>query len=115
MGAMRVDLVMVMPVAIALSGCVDYLNHRDSVTLAAGDAMHANAAIQTINPMPPAAYKKTIDYDGQAALTTVSPGSAYMGGGGYGGNCLHSDNLDAAGHQCGGRSADSRLGGQGIQ
>lgn len=65
----RVALVLLL--AMPAAGCVDYLNHRDSVTLAAGDAVHANAAIQTINPEPYAARKKYILYDGQYVLPRI--------------------------------------------
>jgi hypothetical protein len=43
-----------------LSGCADYMNHRDSVTLGAGNATEANTAIHTINPFPPEAANTTI-------------------------------------------------------
>jgi hypothetical protein len=58
--------------ALPAGACVDYLNHRDSVTLAAGDAMHANAAVQTINPWPYASREKSILYDGQAANRAIN-------------------------------------------
>jgi hypothetical protein len=54
------------------ASCVDYLNHRDTVTLAAGDAVHANGAIQTIDPVPYAAREKHILYDGQYLLKKPS-------------------------------------------
>ncbi|MDX5412147.1 MAG: hypothetical protein LPK02_03790 [Rhodobacterales bacterium] len=46
--------------ASSLTGCADYLNHRDSVTLGAGNAPEANTAIHTINPFPPEAANTTI-------------------------------------------------------
>lgn len=46
--------------ASGLSGCADYMNHRDTVTLGAGNAPEANTAIHTINPFPPAASNTTI-------------------------------------------------------
>ncbi|MGR3686883.1 MAG: hypothetical protein ACU0D5_11655 [Paracoccaceae bacterium] len=46
--------------ASSLSGCADYMNHRDSVTLGAGNAPEANTAIHTINPFPPGASNTTI-------------------------------------------------------
>jgi hypothetical protein len=59
----RVALVLLL--AMPATSCVDYLNHRDSVTLAAGDSLHANAAIQTINPWPYSSREKYVLYDGQ--------------------------------------------------
>jgi hypothetical protein len=50
--------------AAALSGCADYMNHRDSVTLAAGNAPETNTAIHTINPFPPEAWQTQITADG---------------------------------------------------
>ena len=38
-----------------LSGCADYLNRRDSVSLRAGDAVEGNSAIHIINHAPPGA------------------------------------------------------------
>jgi hypothetical protein len=61
--AVRVALILLL--ALPVGACVDYLNHRDTVTLGAGDAMHANAAIQTINPWPYSSREKYILYDGQ--------------------------------------------------
>jgi hypothetical protein len=40
------------------------MNHRDSVTLAAGNAPETNLAIQTINPFPPSAWNTRIISDG---------------------------------------------------
>jgi hypothetical protein len=51
--------------AATLSGCADYLNHRDSVTLAAGNAPETNLAIHTVNPFPPEAWNTTIIADGK--------------------------------------------------
>ena len=49
---------------LAISGCADHLNHRDTVTLGAGDAAEANLAIQTVNPFPPNAGQTQIDVPG---------------------------------------------------
>lgn len=46
---------------VGVSGCADYLNHRDSVSLRAGDAVEANSAIHIINPSPPGAYERIAD------------------------------------------------------
>lgn len=50
---------------LALSGCADYLAHRDTVTLGLGNAPQANIGIQTIDPFPPAAYRTRIYTDGR--------------------------------------------------
>ncbi len=50
---------------VTIGGCADYLNHRDSVTLAAGDAVQWNLAVHTIDPWPPAASNTTILGDGK--------------------------------------------------
>ena len=36
-----------------LSGCADYLNYYDGVTLAAGDTQKQNMLLQTANPFNP--------------------------------------------------------------
>ncbi len=55
--------------ALMLSGCADYMNHRDSVTLAAGDAMYANRAVHVDNPFPPGS--EHITTDGKRANTII--------------------------------------------
>lgn len=45
--------------ALPAAGCADYLNHRDTVALAAGDAVNANGAIETIDPWPRASQRTT--------------------------------------------------------
>jgi hypothetical protein len=55
------------------AGCADYMNHRDTVTLAAGNAVYQNMAIQTVHhalpcepqyPCPSVAYETEILTDG---------------------------------------------------
>ena len=43
---------------LMLAGCssVDYLNHRDRVTLAGGDAVRANLERETLNPAKASMY-----------------------------------------------------------
>jgi len=50
---------------VTLGGCADYLNHRDRVTLAAGDAVQWNQAVHTIDPWPPASGNTAIPGDGK--------------------------------------------------
>jgi hypothetical protein len=51
-----------------LSGCADYMNHRDTVTLGAGSAMQHNIAVHTVNPFPPLANNTRIDRDGKSVV-----------------------------------------------
>jgi hypothetical protein len=48
-------LLILVAAAALLSGCADYLNRYDTVTLAAGDAQKYNMLLQTANPFNPAA------------------------------------------------------------
>ena len=49
---------------VLLSGCADYMNHRDRVTFAGGNATEANAAIHSEQPWPRSAPKTTIYTEG---------------------------------------------------
>ena len=46
-----------------LTGCADYMNNRDSVSLGAGNAVEANLGIHAINPFPPVARNTHIHVD----------------------------------------------------
>ena len=70
-GSLRVCLVAAPLLFVA--GCADYLNHRDTVTLVAGDAVHRNQAIHTVYhqlpcepqyPCPSVAYRTELTADG---------------------------------------------------
>ena len=54
-----------------MSGCADYLNHYDTVTLAAGDTQKHNLLLQTADPLNPAANDTAIATDGQRAADAV--------------------------------------------
>ncbi len=54
--------------AALLSGCADYMSHRDTVTFGAGNAMEANMAIHTVRPFPRQAYNTQINRDGPSAV-----------------------------------------------
>jgi hypothetical protein len=67
------------PLLLAV-GCADYLNHRDSITLAAGDAVHRNQAIHTVEhalpcvpqyPCPHVAYRTELRADGTRILRVI--------------------------------------------
>ena len=57
----------------ALSGCAaDYLNHYDSVTLAAGDTQKFNSMLQTVDPLNPASNNTRIEGDGVRAAAVAN-------------------------------------------
>ncbi|RWN26552.1 MAG: hypothetical protein EOR97_28330 [Mesorhizobium sp.] len=59
--------------ASALSGCAaDYLNHYDSVTLAAGDTQKFNSMLQTVDPLNPASRNTHIEGDGARAAAVAN-------------------------------------------
>ena len=58
-------------VSSLLSGCADYLNRYDTVTLAAGDAQKYNAMLQTKDPFNPASEDTAITTDGERASDAV--------------------------------------------
>ena len=65
------QLVVIAPL-LSLAGCsFDYLNRRDSVTLAAGNAQAWNRAIHTIDPWPPEATDTSIESNGPRAGAVV--------------------------------------------
>lgn len=62
----RIMAGMVLALAIVpLAGCADYLNHRDTITLAAGDSKNANTAIHTVDPQANRAEQTVIYSDGK--------------------------------------------------
>lgn len=110
---------------LLLSGCADYLNHRDTITFGAGNAMEANKAIHIINPLNPQSYNTRIYADGRRTARVMSTytgtaiGPVKSSGGAtadkspkpYEGNCEFDDDIAADGSRCGPRSAESRAGG----
>jgi hypothetical protein len=57
--------------AALVSGCADYLNRYDTVTLAAGDAQKQNMLLHTDDPFNPASENTAIETDGQRAADAV--------------------------------------------
>ena len=56
-----------------LTGCAaDYLNHYDSVTLAAGDTQKYNSLLQTVDPFNPASKNTRIEGDGTRAAAVAN-------------------------------------------
>lgn len=122
---MRTGAILMLSAGLVLAGCADYSNHRDTITLRAGDAIAADRAIQTIDPWPPAAFRTTTRYDGRRIERTMDRfyGSVLQPGGKgppesaatsstAGGNCDCPDDRAADGSLCGARSAYSRSGGR---
>ncbi|MER8395525.1 hypothetical protein NKH10_27290 [Mesorhizobium sp. M1340] len=55
----------------ALTGCADYLNRYDTMTLAAGDTQKYNSLLQTVDPLNPASKNTTIEGDGARAAAVA--------------------------------------------
>jgi|GEM_PF-921630 len=55
----------------ALAGCSEYLDHRDSVALSGGNAVHSNMVAQMIDPWPPASANRNIAYEGNKMASAV--------------------------------------------
>jgi hypothetical protein len=49
----------------ALSGCSEYLDRRDTVSLHGGDAIATDKVIQMVDPWPAASANKTIGFNGE--------------------------------------------------
>ncbi|WP_429811844.1 pilus assembly protein [Ensifer sp. B1-9] len=62
-----------------ISGCADYMNHRDTITFGAGNAMEANKGIHTQDPFPRVAQNTRIATDGKVVSRAIR---GYQGGGG---------------------------------
>lgn len=111
---MRILLVLVLAL---LSGCADYLNHRDSITFGLGNAVEANKGIHIIDPMNPQSDNTRVYADGRRLAKVIGDyyGVAPQAGGPqpYQGNCLNEDDTAADGSRCGGRAALARPGGYG--
>ena len=57
--------------SIAVGGCQEYLDHRDTITLGVGDAIAVNKATQTIEHFPEAANSTRWRSDGERARIAV--------------------------------------------
>jgi hypothetical protein len=57
----------------SLAGCSGYLDHNDTVSASAGDAVAANAAIQTVDPWPRAAEDTEILSGGKEIKNAAPP------------------------------------------
>lgn len=72
-------LFLVLAAASLISGCADYMNHRDSITFGLGNAVEANKAIHTQDPFPRVAQNTHIATDGKVVHRAIR---SYQGGGG---------------------------------
>ena len=54
--------------SISLSGCRDYLDRTDAISLDAGNAVAENKAAHIIDPWPPGAFKKHQTTSGERLL-----------------------------------------------
>ncbi len=61
----RAPLVLVLAATSLVSGCADYMNHRDTITFGAGNAVEANKAIHIQDPFPRVAQNTRIAMDGK--------------------------------------------------
>jgi len=70
--------------AALLSGCADYMSHRDTVTFGAGNALETNMAIHTVKPFPTQAYNTNMDRDGNSVANAqeryLTPGDPEVPG-----------------------------------
>lgn len=71
---------LVLAAASLVSGCADYLNHRDTITFGLGNAVEANKAIHIEDPFPPAAQRTHIASDGKVIRRVVTD---YQTGGAF--------------------------------
>ena len=62
---------MIIPVTVGiiviglLTGCRDYFDRKDTISLGVGNAVAENKAVQTIDPWPPGVFKKHQTTDGK--------------------------------------------------
>ncbi|ANL74426.1 hypothetical protein AMC83_PB00096 (plasmid) [Rhizobium phaseoli] len=71
-------VLLIVAAAGLISGCADYMNHRDSITFGVGNAVEANKAIHIEDPFPPEAQRTQIASDGKVIRRVVTQ---YQNGG----------------------------------
>ncbi|WP_372353238.1 pilus assembly protein [Pararhizobium sp. YC-54] len=64
-------VVLILAVASLASGCADYLNHRDTITFGAGNAVEANKGIHIQDPFPQVAQYTRITSDGKVIYKVI--------------------------------------------
>ncbi|WP_432704709.1 hypothetical protein [Ensifer sesbaniae] len=70
---------LILALASLVSGCADYMNHRDSITFGLGNAAEANKGIHTQDPFPRLAQNTRIATDGKVVSRVIR---GYQSGGG---------------------------------
>jgi len=63
--------ILVLAAASLISGCADYMNHRDTITFGLGNAVEANKAIHIQDPFPRVAQNTRIAADGKLIQKTM--------------------------------------------
>ena len=61
----------VLALALWIGACADIVSRRETIGFAAGDAVHANKVLQTIDPWDERAGWTVIDQDGDRAVTAI--------------------------------------------
>ena len=99
--------------SVVLTGCADYMNHRDTITFGAGNAMEANKAIHIRDPFNPDSQNTRIYADGRSVAKVMGEyyGTPAQQGGQQEGPCMNDSDTASDGSNCGGRSSASRPGG----
>lgn len=69
---------LVLAASSLITGCADYMNHRDTITFGAGNAVEANKGIHTQDPFPRVAQNTRIATDGKVIHWAMR---RYSGGG----------------------------------
>ncbi len=63
--------IVMMATTLALCGCSEYLERRETISFHAGDAAAANRAVHTIDPWPRAAQNTTIPTSGRRVADAI--------------------------------------------
>jgi hypothetical protein len=58
-------------VLVAISGCAEYFDRRDTISLNAGDAIAADKVTQMVDPWPRASADKNIAFNGAKMQSAV--------------------------------------------
>ena len=58
-------------VLVALSGCSEYFDRRDTIALSAGDAVASDKVTQMVDPWPRASANKNISFNGEKMQSAV--------------------------------------------